>query len=33
MKRYVVGRDRSQRTLFPEVLDEYIAEDNPARVP
>src|SRR6204780_5343641 len=32
MKRYVVGRDRSQSTLFPEVLDDYIAEDNPVRV-
>ena len=32
MKRYVVGQDRSQRTLFPEVLDDYIAEDNPVRV-
>jgi transposase len=32
MKRYVVGQDRSQSTLFPEVLDEYIAEDNPVRV-
>jgi hypothetical protein len=32
MKRYVVGQDRSQSTLFPEVLDDYIAEDNPVRV-
>jgi transposase len=32
MKRYVVGQDRSQSTLFPESLDEYIAEDNPVRV-
>src|ERR1700747_2968730 len=31
MKRYVVGQDRSQSTLFPEVLDDYIAEDNPVR--
>jgi len=28
MKRYVVGQDRSQSTLFPEFLDDYIAEDN-----
>jgi transposase len=32
MERYVVGRDRSQSTLLPEVLDDYIAEDNPVRV-
>jgi transposase len=32
MKRYVVGQDRSQSTLFPEALDDYIAEDNPVRV-
>jgi transposase len=32
MKRYVEGQDRSQTTLFPESLDEYIAEDNPVRV-
>src|ERR1700730_10088830 len=32
MKRYVVVQDRSQSTLFPEVLDDYIAEDNPVRV-
>ena len=32
MKRYVEGQDRSQTTLFPESLDEYITEDNPVRV-
>src|ERR1700691_4655057 len=32
MKRYVVRQDRSQSALFPEVLDDYIAEDNPVRV-
>jgi hypothetical protein len=32
MKRYVVGQDRSQSALFPEVLDDYIAEDNPVRL-
>src|SRR5262252_3953885 len=31
MKRYVEGEDRSQSTLFPEHLDDYIAEDNPVR--
>ena len=32
MKRYGEGEDRSQATLFPERLDDYIAEDNPVRV-
>ncbi len=32
MKRFVQGEDRSQSTLFPERLDDYIAEDNPVRV-
>jgi len=32
MKRYVEGEDRSQATLFPDRLDDYIAEDNPVRV-
>ena len=32
MKRFVEGQDRTQVTLFPESLDEYIAEDNPVRV-
>ena len=32
MKRYVEGESRSQSTLFPESLDDYIAEDNPVRV-
>jgi transposase len=32
MKRYVEGQERSQVTLFPESLDEYIVEDNPVRV-
>src|SRR4029453_15400906 len=31
MKRYVEGEDRSQATLLPECLDDYIAEDNPVR--
>src|SRR5499427_11048044 len=31
MKRYVEGEDRSQATLLPEYLDDYIAEDNPVR--
>ena len=32
MKRFVEGEDRTQVTLFPECLDDYIAEDNPVRV-
>ena len=31
MKRFVVGDDRSQNTLFPERLDEYLGDDNPVR--
>jgi transposase len=31
MKRYVEGEDRSQATLLPEYLDDYIGEDNPVR--
>ena len=32
MGRFVVGADRSQTTLFPECLDDWIDEDNPVRV-
>jgi transposase len=32
MTRFVEGEDRTQSTLFPERLDDYIAEDNPVRV-
>jgi len=32
MRRFVEGTDRSQSTLFPECLEEWIAEDNPVRV-
>ena len=32
MKRFIEGENRSQSTLFPERLDDYIAEDNPVRV-
>jgi transposase len=28
---HIQGSDRNQFTLFPEALDEYIAEDNPVR--
>ena len=32
MKRFVEGADRSQSTLFPECLEEWIDDDNPVRV-
>lgn len=32
MKRFVVGADRSQSTMLPECLDDWIDEDNPVRV-
>jgi len=32
MKRFVAGTDRSQSTLFPECLEDWIGEDNPVRV-
>ena len=31
MTRFVVSDDRSQSTLFPERLDDYLGEDNPVR--
>jgi transposase len=32
MKRFIEGTDRTQTTLLPESLDDYVAEDNPVRV-
>jgi transposase len=32
MKRFIEGENRYQSTLFPESLDDYIAEDNAVRV-
>jgi transposase len=32
MKRFVQGESRTQSTLLPELLDEYISENNPVRV-
>jgi transposase len=32
MKRFIEGVSRSQSTLFPESLEDYVAEDNPVRV-
>jgi transposase len=31
MKRFIEGEDRSQSTLLPACLDDYIADDNPVR--
>ena len=31
MKRFIEGEDRTQITLLPECLDDYIATDNPVR--
>lgn len=32
LKRFIEGEDRTQITLLPECLDDYVAEDNPVRV-
>ena len=32
MKRFIEGTDRSQGTLLPEALEDWIEEDNPVRV-
>jgi transposase len=32
MKRFIEGEDRSQVSLLPECLDDYIGQDNPVRV-
>ena len=32
MSRFVEGEDRGQPTLLPSCLDDYVGEDNPARV-
>ncbi len=32
MKRFVEGVERSQSTLFPERLEDWIGADNPVRV-
>jgi transposase len=32
MRRFVEGVDRGQSTLFPELLDDWVDEDNPVRV-
>jgi transposase len=32
MKRFIQGEDRTQVTMFPELLDDYVSESNPVRV-
>jgi len=32
LKRFIQGQDRSQTTLFPESLEDYIDDDNSVRV-
>ncbi len=32
MSRFIEGEDRRQATLFPERLDDYVAEDSAVRV-
>ena len=32
MKRFIQGQERTQTTLLPECLDDYVGEDNPVRV-
>jgi len=32
MKRFIEGEDRGQGTLLPELLDDYVTDNNPVRV-
>jgi transposase len=32
MKRFIEGQERDQATLFPEYLEDFVADDNPVRV-
>ena len=32
MKRFIQGECRTQSTLLPEMLDDYISDENPIRV-
>ena len=32
MTRFIEGADRSQGSMFPERLDDWVGEDNPVRV-
>jgi transposase len=31
MKRFIAGADRSQSTLLPDCLDDWVEDDNPVR--
>ena len=31
MKRFIQNTNRTQVTLFPEQLEDYVADDNPVR--
>jgi transposase len=30
--KYIQGQDKSQITLFPDCIEDYVGEDNPVRV-
>ncbi len=32
MKRFIEGADRGQSTMLPELLDDYVDQDNQVRV-
>jgi transposase len=32
MAHHILGQSRTQTTLFPEVLEDFVTEDNPVRV-
>lgn len=32
MKRFIEGEDRRQATLLPDILEDYVTDDNPVRV-
>jgi transposase len=32
MAHHILGQSRTQTTLFPEVLDDFVTEHNPVRV-
>jgi len=32
MSRHIKGSSRSQATLFPEMLEDFVAKENPVRV-
>ncbi|WP_047685067.1 transposase, partial [Xenorhabdus sp. NBAII XenSa04] len=32
MSHHIIGQSRHQSTLFPELMDDFVSEDNPVRV-